>query len=201
MQEPLRDALRRFEASGELLRIRGADWKLEMGTLAEIVYRQEGPPAILFEDIAGYPKGFRALSGATNSARRLAIVLGFPEPSHPLDVVRAYRDRMKTHKPLPPRTVEEGPVLQNVIRSEINVLKFPAPLLHEQDGGRYLGTDDLVIMRDPEERWVNCGTYRSMVHGPDRVGLWMSPGKHGRQIREKYFKQGQPCPVLTASRQ
>jgi len=196
-QEPLRGALARFEAAGELLRMRGAHWKLEMGTLAEIVYRQERPPAILFEDIPGYPSGFRALSGATNSAKRLAIVLGFPEPSHPLEVVRAYRDRMKTHQPIPPRTVAKGPVLENVLKgNEVDVLKFPAPLLHEQDGGRYLGTDDLVIMRDPEENWVNCGTYRSMVHAPDRVGLWMSPGKHGRQIREKYFKQGKPCPVL-----
>ncbi len=26
----------------------------------------------------------------------------------------------------------------------------------------------------------------------------MSPGKHGRQIRDKYFKQGKPCPVLVS---
>jgi len=193
----LREAIQRFEQSGELLRIRGASWKLEMGTLAEIVYRGENPPAILFEDIPGYPKGFRALSGATNSAKRLAITLGFPVPSHPLDVVRAYRDRMKTHKPIPPRVVKTGAVLENILSGkDIDVLKFPAPLLHEQDGGRYIGTDDLVIMRDPELNWVNCGTYRSMVQGPDKVGLWISPGKHGRQIREKYFKQGKPCPVL-----
>jgi len=30
----LRDAIERFEAAGELLRIRGASWNLEMGTLA-----------------------------------------------------------------------------------------------------------------------------------------------------------------------
>jgi len=53
-------------------------------------------------------------------------------------------------------------------------------------------------MRDPEENWVNCGTYRVMVHDAKRVGVWMSPGKHGRQIREKYFKQGKPCPVLVS---
>src|SRR6202022_3984241 len=111
-----------------------ADWNLEMGALAEIVYRQDSPPAILFEDIPGYPKGFRAVSGATNSARRLAIVLGFPTPSHPLDVVRAYRDRMKTHKPIPPRVVKDGAVLQNVLSGkDVDVLKFPAPLLHEHD--------------------------------------------------------------------
>src|SRR2546430_1298229 len=192
----LREAIDRMERAGELLRIRGADWKLEMGALAEMVYRQDNPPAIVFEDIPGYP-GCRAASGLTNSARRMAITLGFPVPSHPLDVVRAYRDRMKVHKPIPPRVVSNGPVLENVLKgSDVNVLKFPAPLLHEHDGGRYIGTDDLVIMRDPEENWVNCGTYRSMVHGPDRVGLWISPGKHGRQIREKYFRQGKPCPVL-----
>jgi len=73
------------------------------------------------------------------------------------------------------------------------VLKFPVPFLHELDGGRYIGTDDLVIMRDPEENWVNCGTYRVMVHDAKRVGVWMSPGKHGRQIREKHFKRGEPC--------
>src|SRR5215216_6675817 len=193
----LREFIARADSAGELLRVKGAAPELEVGTLAEIVsHARPEPPAILFEDVPGYPKGMRLLSGATNSAKRLAITLGFPVPSHPLDVVRAYRDRMKAHKPLPPRTVREGPVLQNVIKSDINVLKFPAPLLHEQEGGRYLGTDDLDIMRDPEENWVNCGTYRSMVHGPDRVGLWMSPGKHGRQIREKYFRQGKPCPVL-----
>src|ERR1700730_11820297 len=57
----LREALERFERAGELMRIRGADWNLEMGALAEIVYRRPNPPAILFEDIPGYPKGFRAV--------------------------------------------------------------------------------------------------------------------------------------------
>ena len=114
----LREAIERLERAGELRRIRGADWKLEMGTLAEIVYREASPPAILFEDIPGYPKGFRAFSGATNSAKRLAILLGFPVPSHPLDVVRAYRDRMKTHKPIPPRVVKDGPVLENINQNQ-----------------------------------------------------------------------------------
>ena len=32
---------------------------------------------------------------------------------------------------------------------------FPVPLHHELDGGRYIGTADAVITRDPEEGWVN----------------------------------------------
>jgi len=195
----LREFLARIEQAGELLRIPRVDWNLEMGTLAEAVNERPNAPAILFEDVPGYPKGFRTLSGSTNSMKRLAITLGFPVPAHPLDVVRAYRDRMKTHGPIPPRVVGRGPVLENVLSgNDVDVLKFPVPFLHELDGGRYIGTDDLVIMRDPEGDWVNCGTYRVMVHDAKRVGVWMSPGKHGRQIREKYFRQGKPCPVLVS---
>src|SRR5215467_14544541 len=167
----IREFLARVEAAGELLRIRGAHWDLEMGTLAEIVYHARAePPAILFEDVPGYPKGMRLLSGATNSSKRLAITLGLPVPQHPLDVVRSYRDRMKTHQPLPPRVVQSGPVLENVDRDgKVDLWKFPVPRLHELDGGRYIGTDDLVIMRDPEENWINAATYRSMVQDKNRV--------------------------------
>jgi 4-hydroxy-3-polyprenylbenzoate decarboxylase len=139
----------------------------------------------------------RLLSGATNSSKRLAITLGLPVPERPLDVVRAYRDRMKTHQQIPPRVVPKGAVLENVDRDDkVDLWKFPVPKLHELDGGRYIGTDDLVIMRDPDESWINAATYRSMVQDKNHVSLWISPGKHGRQIREKYFRAGKPCPVL-----
>ncbi len=195
----LREWIERTEGIGELQRVSGVDWNLEMGAVAEMIYhaRPVAPPAILFEDIPGYPKSFSVLSGMTNSPRRLALTLGLPTPSHALDVVRAYRDRMKTFDLIPANYVEEGSVLENVDRDqEVDLLKFPAPLLHELDGGRYIGTGDLIIMRDPEDDWVNIGTYRVMIHDKNTVGLWMSPGKHGRLIREKYFKHGKPCPVL-----
>ena len=196
--QDLRDLLKRAEAVNELLTIDGVNWNLEMGALTEVIHHaRPNPPAILFQRIPGFPEGFRVVSGASNSSRRLAITLGFPEPKTPMDVVHAYRNRMKTHTPLSPETVDQGPILQNIDRDDaVDVLKFPVPLLHERDGGRYIGTDDLVIMYDPDDDWVNVGTYRSMVHDRRTVGLWMSPGKHGRQIREKYFREGKPCPVL-----
>lgn len=196
--EDLREWLERAEAQGELLRVEGVDWNLEMGSVAEMIYhaKPDSPPAILYEKIPGYPDGYRVLSGATNSPNRLALTLGFPKPDTPLDVVQAYRDRLKDFEPLPPRTVNSGAVMENVDRdTEVDLLKFPVPFLHEEDGGRYFGTADLVTMRDPDTDWVNLGTYRVMVHDKNTVGLWMSPGKHGRLIREKYFKEGKPCPV------
>ena len=87
--DDLREFIARAERAGEIVRIAGADWKLEMGTLAEIVnHARPEPPAILFEEVPGYPKGMRLLSGATNSSKRLAIALGLPVPRNPLDVVR-----------------------------------------------------------------------------------------------------------------
>lgn len=198
--QDLREFLEKIEDIGELRTIRGASWDLEMGALAEIIYHgeQDNPPAILFDDIPGYP-GFRCVSGLTNSSQRLAVTLGFPLSKNPLDIVRSYRDRMKTHEPLPPVEVtpDKAPIYENVLRGDdIDILKFPVPKLHELDGGRYVGTDDLVIMRDPEDEWVNIGTYRSMVHDAKSLGLWISPGKQGRQIRDKHFNKGEPCPVL-----
>ena len=195
----LRDWIERVSSVGELLRISGVDWNLEMGAVAEMIYhaRPENPPAILFENIPGYSADFRVLSGMTNSPLRLALTLGLPRPKHPLDVVRAYRDRMKQFQLIPNVFVDTGPVLENVDRdAAVDLFKFPVPFLHELDGGRYIGTADLVIMRDPDSGWVNVGTYRAQVHDRNTLGLWMSPGKHGRLIREKYFKQGKNCPVV-----
>lgn len=195
----LRDWLQRVESIGELMRVSGVDWNLEMGAVAEMIYRATptNPPAILFENIPGYSSDFRVLSGMTNSPRRLALTLGLEMPQQPLDVVRGYRDRMKRFELVPNVYVDKGAVLENVDRDgAVDLLKFPVPLLHELDGGRYIGTGDLVIMRDPDSDWVNIGTYRVMVHDRNTVGLWMSPGKHGRLIREKWFASGKPCPVV-----
>ena len=198
--EDLREYLDRVERAGELKRIDDVSWDLEMGAISEMfgAERPDGPPTLLFDNIPGYDKGFRAVWGTTNSRRRFALTYGFPEPATTVDCVQGYRDRMQTDFELTPATtVKTGPVLENVDRDdEVDLFKFPIPKIHELDGGRYLGSHDLVIMGDPESDWVNVGTYRVQVFDKNTVGLWMSPGKHGRMIREKYFDQGKPCPVV-----
>lgn len=196
--EDLREFIARAEEAGELRTVHGAHWELELGALAELAtHSQTEFPAVLFEDIAGARPGFRVLSASSNSTRRLALALGFPEPSSPIGLVQAYRDRMKTYEPIPPRTVATGPVMENVDRgADVDLWKFPVPLIHEEDGGRYIGTEDCVIMRDPDGGWVNMATYRVQVHDKNTLGLWMSPGKHGRRIAAAYHAKNEPCPVL-----
>ena len=197
--EDLRDWLEIVDGMGELKKIDGADWNLEMGTLAELVARESkgAVPAVLFDKIKDYPKGYRALFAQNASFKRMALNLGLPLDLAGLDLVRAFRQKLAAHKPIPHKVVKSGPVLENVLAGKnINLLKFPVPFVHELDGGRYIGTGCLVITKDPEEGWVNFGAYRGMVHDETSMALYISPGKHGRIQRQKYFDQGKPCPVV-----
>src|SRR5207249_4094158 len=67
--------LRDVEALGELKEVRGADWNLELGAISELNVKKERPPALLFDEIAGYPKGFRVLTCSTSSPARLWSIL------------------------------------------------------------------------------------------------------------------------------
>jgi UbiD family decarboxylase len=196
----LREFLARADALGEILHVRGAQWDLEMGAVAEIVnHRRSNAPAVLFDEIPGYPGGYRILTGQNNSLQRLALALNFPAPDSPIGFVRAYRDRMKGFRPIPPRVVPSGSIFENVDRDDaVDLYKFPVPRVHELDGGRYIGTGDIVVMRDPDSDWINASTYRVQVHNKNTAGIWISPGKHGRQIRDKYFAARKPCPVLVS---
>ena len=70
----LRDLIGQIDSRGELLKIDGVDWDLELGGLLDMIYHAEtkNPPALLFDNIKGYPKGFRISAGATNSPGRFA---------------------------------------------------------------------------------------------------------------------------------
>jgi len=81
---------------------------------------------------------------------------------------------------------------------DVDLTLFPAPKWHEHDGNRYIGTGCLVIQKDPETDWVNVGVYRVAVHDEKTAGIYISPGKHGRLIMEKYWARGQDCPVVVS---
>ena len=87
-------------------------------------------------------------------------------------------------------------MLQNVITGDdVDITMFPAPQWHEADGGRYIGTGCYSVTRDPDDGWLNQGTYRVMVHDRDSVGIYISPGKHGRMHRDKYAARGERMPM------
>jgi 4-hydroxy-3-polyprenylbenzoate decarboxylase len=198
---PLIDDLRAWidllEGRGELVQIQGADWNEEIGALAEMVF-QENPrqPAILFDNIKDYPPGYRLLCNPAGTRERLALALRMPIPATNLQFVEQWRQRLKTIRPVPPRVVATGPVLENRhTGGDVDMWRYPAPKWHAEDGGRYIGTGDLVITRDPETGVVNVGTYRVVIHDRNTVGCMIEPTNHGALHLRKYRERGEPCPV------
>jgi 4-hydroxy-3-polyprenylbenzoate decarboxylase len=194
----LRQWLEMVQEIGELKRLEGIDWNLDIGTMTEMIAKEEeDSPAILFDQIPGYPGGYRVLVGLFDTLKRSSITTNLPIHTDREGFVKAWRERLANPVFIPPKTVKTGPILENVYTGDsIDMFKFPVPLWHSMDGGRYIGTADAVFTRDPDEGWVNMGTYRVMIHGKDEIAIWISPGKHGRIHREKYFQNGKPCPVV-----
>ena len=74
----LRPWLAEVEKLGELKHVDGADWNLELGAISELNVKKDAPPALLFDQIKGYPKGFRVLTCSTSSPARLSSILRLP---------------------------------------------------------------------------------------------------------------------------
>ena len=191
----LRSFIAGAERIGELKVIEGADWDLEIGCITELMAEQEGP-LLLFDSIPGYPKGFRIAVNVLATARRFALALGLPTDAPKLEILKTWRRKIRDLKPFAPVEVASGPITENVLQGEsVDLDIFPTPKWHERDGGRYIGTGDMVVIKDPESEWINVGTYRSCIVAKDRVTLWIIEHKHGKQLARKYWEAGRACPV------
>jgi len=200
----LRDWLKTLDSRGALRVIKGLHWDMEI-TVASAAATGERklvlePQAFLFDDIVDYPSGYRLLTSLVPTTPLSAFCMGLPETDSPQELTRAIRQKLPVWEDslskFDPQVVTTGPIMENVDSGkDINLTKFPAPKWHELDGGRYIGTGDAVITRDPDTGEINLGTYRIMIHDNKTVGLYISPGHHGRLHYEKYHARGEACPV------
>jgi 4-hydroxy-3-polyprenylbenzoate decarboxylase len=194
--DDLRGWIDRVRELGELRDVTGASRDEDIGAIVELLHATDDAPVALFDEIDDFPRGFRILANALSTRRRLALTLGLPLDIDRRSLMREFLRLTRADRTIPPELVETGPVLENVLTGDdIDVEIFPTPHWHEEDGGRYIGTGSAVVMRHPEEDWINVGTYRSMVHDGRRVGVHISPGKHGRVLRDAWWARGEPCPV------
>ncbi len=196
----LRDWLKEVKRLEQLEHISGAHWDLEIGALTEIILeRIPTPPAIIFDNVPGFDPNRRVLSNMLETLERTALTLNLPADLKTIPLIDALRARLRAMQPIKPNVVSTGSVFENVERGdEIDLTKFPVPRWHAGDGGRYLGTAHLVITRDPESGIENVGCYRVMLHDKDKVGLYISPGKHGKMHYEKAMRAGKSFPVAMA---
>ena len=192
----LREWIEEARALGEIREVKGLSWQSEIGMATEVLLHDEKAPCVIFEDVPGTLKGSRVIVNFFGGDRQ-KMTLGFPTHLSKLELSEAFRQNyMADLKRIPPRYVNDGPIFENIITGDaVDVTIFPTPKWHEEDGGRYIGTGSFNVTKDPDEGWVNCGTYRVMIHDEKSVGFYISPGKHGRIQRDKYEARGEPMPV------
>src|SRR6201990_1611270 len=94
-KQDLRAWLAEMEAAGEVTHISGADREREIGGIVDIYQRKIGNPAGLFDEIPGYPKGYRVLANILTSIRRINLTMGNPPDGTEVDLVRHWRRYMK----------------------------------------------------------------------------------------------------------
>jgi 4-hydroxy-3-polyprenylbenzoate decarboxylase len=175
----LKDWINTLEKEGELSRIKAkVDWDLEMGGIADLNTKREGP-ALLFENIKDHENTIckKYFSGSLLTYSRIALMMGLPKNTEPIELIKTYMERIK--KPVKPIVVKDGAVKQTILKGkDVNLHQFPAPKWHSMDGGRYIGTGDGVITRDPNTGWTNVGLYRREVLDENHMGIVFSPGRH-----------------------
>lgn len=192
----LREWIEQIKEMGELKILKGVNIEEDAGRIAEMLSHTEDAPAVLLDEIPGYEKGYRILLNANGAKSRVAHSLGFDPEIDRISLIEAIAKRLQDLKLQPPMIVSSGPVIENIMKGDdVDLFRFPSPIWHLEDGGRYIGTGCYLITRDPEEGWINLGTYRVMLQKKNQVGFYVSPGHHGWIHREKYFSKGKPCPV------
>jgi UbiD family decarboxylase len=197
----LREFIAEVEKLGALRHVAGADPRFELGGITEVAAALPECPALLFDRIKGLAPGVRVFTNATTNPQRAALALGLDPMLRPLDALKAWMAKRQSLTMQPPTTVKDVPALENSFAGDkVDLATLPAPTWHTKDGGPYIGSGSIVIMRDPDGGWINASIYRVQVHGKNKVTIQFDhQGRHGAIIAKKYWDAGKACPVAVVN--
>ncbi len=195
----LREFIAKLQKEGEAQRIEEeVDWNLEVGAMLRRCH-ELGLPAPFFQKVKGYPEGYRLFGGPLSKFRRMAIAMDMEPDTHPKELMEKYL-RGKG-QPIKPVLVNDGSCKENIhLGDEIDLLEFPVPMLHDGDGGRYIGTFHLTISKDSDSGYVNWGMYRHMLHNKNTLGIHAEPHTHLGVMydAQNYEPENKPMEVAIA---
>jgi len=203
----IEDFLEELEENGELLSIdEEVDWNLDAAALAAMSNRT-GAQAIHFKNVAEYPEGYTLAANLFSGPGhyyeyertmwgRIAIALDLDPKIEYEELIKTINERHGA--PIKPILLSSAMCKENImLGTDIDVLKFPFPLLHEEDGGRYgFGT---VVTKDLASDWQNWGVYSFMALNGDRlVADFLSEpmiSKDMKAIYNNYAAADKPMPI------
>lgn len=176
------------------------DWNLEMSAIIRRAYELPAP-APLFKNIKDSAPGFEVLGAPVGISPnkehpfiRVALSLGLPINTSAPELVEAW-SHLPDVKPILPRLVATGECKENKLFDDaIDLTKLPVPFIHVGDGGRYINTYGILIVRTPDGSWVNWSISRVMLDGPrSMAGVIISSQDIGK-IYKEWKKAGKEMP-------
>jgi 4-hydroxy-3-polyprenylbenzoate decarboxylase len=199
----LREYLQALESLGDLEHIdRPVSAELEAAAITRRSTEQQRP-APLFTNIEGVKPGFRMVgaAGSLSSDRnhplaRVALSLGL---SHNVSAQELVEHLVEVHgrPPIPPKPIspDSAACKQNILLGgDATLDRFPIPLVHPDDGGRYVNGWGVIVARTPDGRWTNWSISRiMMIDGRHMTGLFL-PQQHIGMIWAEWAKIGKPMP-------
>jgi 4-hydroxy-3-polyprenylbenzoate decarboxylase len=146
--------------------------------------QQPGGPALLFQNIKGYP-GAQLLINQFGSEARMKLALGVNSFDQFADRIKmflevkspqGFLDKLKMLPLLTeagkffPKTVPSGPCKEVIKHDNFSLLDFPILQCWPQDAGRFI-TLPCVTTRDPKTGKRNVGMYRMQVYAATSAGM------------------------------
>jgi 4-hydroxy-3-polyprenylbenzoate decarboxylase len=206
--DDLRGWIKALEKAGELKRVRDeVDPVLEIAEITDRASksgkksREAGGPALLFENVKGYP-GASVLMSQFGSYRRMKLALGVDSLDEIAGRIKALLEVkspegfLEKLKMLPmlaevgkffPKTVtsKDAPCKEVIKGEGFSVLDFPVLQCWPLDGGRFI-TLPCVVTRDPKTGKRNVGMYRMQVYDGQTTGMhWQRQKNAAEHLREK----------------
>ncbi|HEY0796428.1 MAG TPA: UbiD family decarboxylase [Acidisarcina sp.] len=213
--DDLREWMRALDKAGELKRIeQEVDPILEIAEITDRASKlrarpglkagstqSAGGPALLFENIKGYP-GARVLMNQFGSERRMKLALEVDSLDEIAGRIRALLEMKSPEgllgklKMLPiladvgkffPKTIsaKDAPCKEVILRENFSVLDFPVLQCWPMDGGRFI-TLPCVVTRDPRTGKRNVGMYRMQVYDGQTTGMhWQRQKVAAEHLRDR----------------
>ena len=147
-------------------------------------------PAMMFENVRGYPE-MRIAVGVLASRARAAALLGTTPERLPFALLEALEH------PCAPVSVPRGaaPCQEVVHSAPVDIARLlPIPTLTAEDAGPYICLG-LVWAKDPETGACDVTIHRMCPQGPDRLSIFFVPGRHIDVFRQKAEARGEALPV------
>ncbi len=190
MGDDFRSFLKEMEESREGGFVRVAapiSAEYEMAAIVTKLEQARQVPLLYFENIKG--STMPVVTNCFADRGRVARGLGVGKKELGQRVAEAYR------KPIPPVEVASGPV-QEVVHegADVDLGRLPMAKYHNNDVAPYI-TAGVVVAKDPDGGGYNLSYNRLMLKGKDRLGIFMTTGKHLNSIFCRRQERREPMEV------